>query len=303
MQDETPTTEIVPPDSRSRTAAGRAKERASKALPQVRRWMAWTALATILFVVYVTLIGALAHTEAQRRLRSQFRTLVASGRADRPTWKPTPGVPIAIVSIPEISVDEVIVQDTTTELLKGGPGHLLTSPLPGYPGNSIILARRITHGAPFRSLQNLEPGDVITIVTPQGAFAYAVTDSREVLPGSPDVFAQSTDARLTLVTSNSPLYPSGRFAVSAVLLGNPLPPVEVPVVILQQDQLGLGGDTGAIVLVIPWALAFVASLFLARGIRRRISSTRIVYALASPIVLLVLWMLFRAADRLLPGTL
>jgi sortase A len=295
--------DIVPPDSRLRLAARRVAKALGKASPHVRRWLLWTAALTVLFVGYVLVLGGLTHTSEQRRLRDEFGTLVASGWADRPTWKPVPGQPTAILSIPRIGMNEVVVQDSTPEDLMAGPAHLLTSPLPGYPGNSVILGRRITFGSPFWHLEDLRQGDLITVVTPQGAFAYTVSSSREVLPGSPDVFAQSPDARLTLVTSNSSYYPSGRIAVTAVLQGTPLEPVENPVVILEEDQLGLAGDTGALVAVIPSGIVFVLTVIGARALRRRMTSAKAAYLLASPLVLFVLWMLFRSADGLLPGTL
>ena len=258
----------------------------------------------LLFIGFELVIGGLAHTEDQGRLLSQFKTLVASGRAAKPTWHPTPGQPIAQIAIPKIGVQEVVVQDTTPELMKGGPGHFLNTPLPGYPGNSVIAGRRVSHGGVFRHLGDLAVGDAITLITPQGAFAYEVGAAPHIVAaGQPDVFAPTTLPTLTLVTSDSAFSTRGRLVVTATLQGSPLTAVPIPVIQLTRPQLGLAGDTGAVVAIIPWALAFIVALFGARALRRRVESRKAFLFVALPAFLFVLFFLFENIDRLLPGTI
>jgi sortase A len=267
------------------------------------RVLLWLGLLIVLFVGFELIGGALLHTEDQGRLLSEFKTLVASGRGSGTSWNPTPGQPIAQLIIPAIGVREVVVQDTTPELTKGGPGHFLITPLPGHPGNVVIAGRRVTYGAVFRHLGDLSPGDHIAVITPQGAFDYAVTGAPTIVrSGQPDVLANTTTPQLTLVTSDAASATRGRLAVTAALQGTPLEPAATPVVALTNAQLGLSGDSGAVVVVIPWTLALVVALI---GLRvlRRFWSGRLVALVAAPVLVVILFFLFTNVDRLLPSTI
>jgi sortase A len=268
------------------------------------RALVWIGLLAVLFVGFELVGGALLHTEDQGRLLSRFQTAVAEGKASDPGWKPTPGQSIAQLVIPALGIQEVVVQDTTPELLKGGPGHLLTSPLPGHPGNVVIAGRRTTYGGVFRHLDRLAPGDHIGVITPQGAFDYVVSaPPRIVGAGEPDVIGPSTTPQLTLVTSDTPWSTRGRLAVTAALQGTPLPDAPVPTVALSKAQLGLTGDTGAIVVVLPWAIALVLAWLGERWLARRWVSRRAAMLTAAPVFLVILFFLFTSVDRLLPGTI
>jgi sortase A len=48
--------------------------------------------------------------------------------------------------------------------------------MPGQLGNAAIAGHRTTYGQPFNRLDELVPGDEITIVTLHGTFKYAVTE-------------------------------------------------------------------------------------------------------------------------------
>jgi sortase A len=268
------------------------------------RALLWVGLLVVLFVGFELVGGALLHTEDQGRLLSRFKPLVASGGAAGMAWKPTPGQPIAQLIIPKIGVEEVVVQDTTPELLKGGPGHFLNTPLPGHPGNVVIAARRVTYGGVFRHLGQLGEGDHIALITPQGAFDYTVAGSPRIVgAGQPEVLASGPTPQLTLVTSDTMWTTRGRLIVTAALQGTPLEDVLPPVIALTKPQLGLTGDTGAVVIVIPWALALFAAWLGRAWLRRRIGSRRVAALIATPVILVILFFLFTSVDRLLPGTI
>jgi sortase (surface protein transpeptidase) len=50
--------------------------------------------------------------------------------------------------------------------------------LPGQAGESTILGRRTSFGAPFFSIGSLKPGDLIKVVTVEGPSTYKVIDSK-----------------------------------------------------------------------------------------------------------------------------
>ena len=273
-------------------------------LPTVARVFRALGVLVLSFVVFVVVFGSMRHTVRQQHLEEAFRARVAGGRAARPTWQPLPGQAIATISIPRIGLYEVVVEDTTVELLKDGPGHLLGSPLPGRPGNSVVIGRRATDGAPFRDLGELSAGDTITVVTPYGPFTYRVTGVTRQPASSPDAFAPTQDARLTLVTSASAFVPSERLVVTAELEGTSAQAGPVPRVQQQPSDLGTGGDSNAIVPLLPWLVAFAAAIVVwLVAVRRRIPHRWMRFLVAMPVAIVLLYFVFENAETLLPGSI
>ena len=59
----------------------------------------------------------------------------------------------------------VVVEGTSSSDLLEGPGHLRDSPLPGQLGESIVMGKSATAGAPFGGIARLRKGDVINVTT------------------------------------------------------------------------------------------------------------------------------------------
>jgi sortase A len=94
--------------------------------------------------------------------------------------QPLKGDSIARIEIPSVGVDEYVVEGTDLESLRKGPGHYPETPLPGERGTSAIAGHRTTYGAPFRHIDELDPGDRIIIDMPDGRFIYRVEESKIV---------------------------------------------------------------------------------------------------------------------------
>jgi sortase A len=255
------------------------------------------------FVLFVIVFGGLRHTARQETLEEALRARVAAGHAARPNWAPLPGQAIATISIPAIDVFEVVVQDTTPELLKSGPGHLLGAPLPGQRGNVILLGRRLTDGGPFRRLDELSNGDRITTVTPSGAYVYTVAQVVRIDDGAPEAFRATDDARMTLVTSASSVLPNDRTVVVALLQGTPVESAGEPIVHQRPVDLGTSGDPRSWVQVLAWGAALVLALVVWGHERSRIGSRFIRFLIATPVALVLLYFLFVNAETLLPGVI
>jgi sortase A len=88
--------------------------------------------------------------------------------------RPLPGDAIGKLVIPAIGVSEYVVEGTDTANLRKGPGHYPETPLPGERGTVAIAGHRTTYGAPFRDINKLRPGQVITLDMPYGRFVYRV---------------------------------------------------------------------------------------------------------------------------------
>ena len=131
-----------------------------------------------------------------------------------------PGHPLGRLRIPSIGLSKVIVQGTGTGDLKRGPGHYPATPLPGAPGTVGIAGHRTTYGAPFRTIDKLEPGDRLTMEMPYGTFTYSVERTRIVPPSATEVVRRVKHDRLVL-TACHPLYSAAkRIVVFAKLTGS-----------------------------------------------------------------------------------
>jgi sortase A len=94
------------------------------------------------------------------------------------------GQPVGRILIPKIGLSKVVVDGTKTASLRKGPGRYPRTPLPGAPGTTAIAGHRTTYGAPFRRVDRLRRGDVISVEMPYGTFDYRVERLRIVKPWS-----------------------------------------------------------------------------------------------------------------------
>src|SRR4029079_15454073 len=95
---------------------------------------------------------------------------------------------------------------------------------------SAIAGHRTTYGAPFGSIDELQPDDVITITTVQGKFTYTVMKQRDgsghiiVNPEQTEVLNEVPGKNTLTLTACHPKYSaSERIIVFAQLKGQPLP--------------------------------------------------------------------------------
>lgn len=135
----------------------------------------------------------------------------------RPRPKPDLGSGIAILEIPKIEVESVVVEGVTVPALKKGPGHMPFTAHAGERGNMVISGHRTTYGAPFYHLDELKPGDEIRVATASKVHLYRVTQSKVVSPDDLSVTVQTTDARLTLTTCHPRFSARQRLVVVAEL--------------------------------------------------------------------------------------
>jgi len=119
--------------------------------------------------------------------------------------KPLPGDSIGRLALPSLGRKYFLVEGTQTEDLRKGPGHYENTPLPGERGTVAIAGHRTTYGAPFRTIDQLDRGDEITVEMPYGTFTYAVEKTRIVEPTELSVLRKARYDRLILSACH-PLY-------------------------------------------------------------------------------------------------
>lgn len=156
-----------------------------------------------------------------------------------PAARPEIGDPIGILNIPAIDVTKTVAEGTSREVLRAGPGHYHSTPLPGESGNVAIAGHRTTHGAPFLDIDQLQPGDEITFETIDGTFVYEVEGHpdanghllghRIVRPDEVGVIADHGDNRLTLTACHPKYSAQERIIVTAVLVSAPEITAPLPV--------------------------------------------------------------------------
>jgi len=183
-----------------------------------------------LFLVVAVAIGGylgwllwgtgLTTKHAQSELRPNFERSV--GTKDPGKAPPAeqvvkvPGKAVAILVIPRIDLDMVVVEGTSTEGLKKGPGHYSNTAYPWEDhGRVAIAGHRTTYGAPFWSLDKLREGDRITLKTEYGIYNYRVTRSEIILPTESWVLDQTRAPRLVLTTCNPRFSAAQRLVVFA----------------------------------------------------------------------------------------
>ena len=192
---------------------------------RILRGAGWTLITAGvlvgLFVVYELFVTDLIAARHQATLRDdlarQFRSTDPEGEPPRAV----PGRGLAILRIPRIDLDAVVVEGVGLEDLKKGPGHYPTTPIPGERGNVGIAGHRTTYGKPFWSLDELVVGDEILLRTSEGEFVYEVRWKRVVLPSQAEVLDPTGRPSLTLTTCEPRFSAARRLIVRAVQVRGP----------------------------------------------------------------------------------
>ena len=154
---------------------------------------------------------------------------------------PDSGPALARLSIPAIDVDKFVMRDVEVASLRVGPGHYGSTARPGFDGNAAIAGHRTTYGAPFGRVDELQPGDEVTVYSADGRFTYVVLDPADAFgdrledvnrvdgghvvvdPDDTWVVADFGDARLTLTSCHPEFTSRDRIVVVAELVSEPVP--------------------------------------------------------------------------------
>lgn len=186
--------------------------------------MAFSVVA-VFFGAFAFEFSGLQEHRSQHQLYESFRGLLDPSSPIAPSigGAIAPLTPVALLNSPIAGLQNVVVvEGTSSSDLLEGPGHLPDSPLPGQAGESILMGKSATAGAPFGGITRLRKGDVITVTTGQGTFHFIVEDQRVAGDRLPEI--PTSGSLLTLVTSAGSgwlgrLAPSHLVYVDAALQG------------------------------------------------------------------------------------
>jgi len=260
----------------------------------------------LFFSLFAFGLSGVQEHRSQYILRAQMRGLLDPSSAVAPfiAGAIPAGSPVALLRAPQVGLDDlVVVEGTTSAQMVLGPGHLPDSPLPGQVGQSILIGRSSTSGAPFATVGHLHRGTVIQVVTGQGAFRYRVMDKR-VAGGSLPAIPPSGSI-LTLVTSVGPgvLGPitDGHLVyVDLALRGQAVPTLKGRPTAVSPASIQGASDLTALPGLVAWMVVLLAGLLGALWLLARWGWRRC-WLIIAPVSLGILWGLSNQLLRLVPN--
>ena len=315
--------------------------RLAKALNLIGRVCISAGVLILLFVAYQLWGTGIREAQAQDRLERQFNNklatttstttaptssssdIVSSDNPTVPTATLPPvtvpstapvneGDPVGHIEIPKIGLDAIVIEGVGDDDLKSGPGHYPSSPLPGQKGNAAIAGHRTTYGAPFGSIDELQPDDEIKVTTVQGTFSYKVMRQQDdtghviVSPDDVQVLNEIPGKNTLTLTACHPKYSaSERIIVFAELKGEPKPAASRPANSPTSAAPALVNETlsgkkapklPAIAFGLLCAAIWIAAWQLSLRWRKWPA-----YAAALPFFLVALFYFFENFSRLLPS--
>jgi hypothetical protein len=124
----------------------------------------------------------------------------------------------------------------------------------------VITGRRATYGGPFRSINQLRPGDQITVITGQGKHSFSVLGVRHAGDPLPPTLTHG-QGRLTLVTADGPaLQPTDVLRVDAALVSSAQSrPAQLSPQALQPAEALMAGDRAALLGVFGWSVVLAGA--------------------------------------------
>jgi len=261
------------------------------------------ALICLWVAAQLLFLSGLSEQRSQQVRYTEFRAQLAGATAPiGPVIEV--GEPVALLTIPRLGIQQVVVEGTASGDLLAGPGHRRDTALPGQEGTAVVYGRAVTYGAPFRDLPSLVVGDRIEAVTAQGEQVFHVIGVRRAGDALPQP-AEAGRARLTLVTAEGDGTRIGGITPGQVVYVDaeatnafPAPPGRpngVP-----ETELSMARDPGALPLLtlcLAGLLAAALGLVWARG---RWESA-LVWVIGSPVVIALAWQTTDVAMRLLPN--
>ncbi len=229
-----------------------------------------TALCTLAALVFGLLvdigpIGDLRHDRDRETAYAAFRLDLAQGTA--PVGQTDVngkllqlGRPVALLSIPQLGMTEVVREGTTSGVLEQGPGHRRDTPMPGQAGTSVLMGRQSGFGGPFGHIGELRPSETFSLTTGQGKHqTYRVLDVRRAGDPVPPAPALGKGRLILITADGTPFMPSGTLLVDADLISTVQPAPARP---LGGNDIGrseglMGTDPSAWMPLVLWGEALL----------------------------------------------
>lgn len=128
------------------------------------------------------------------------------------------GDAVGRLQIGRIGLSMIVVQGTDHETLKKGPGHYLTTGLPGEGRLIYVAGHRTTYLAPFAHIDAIRDGDLIAFSVPYGTFSYRAFRHYVVRSDDLSVLANRGREILRLQACHPRFFATHRYIVDARLV-------------------------------------------------------------------------------------
>jgi LPXTG-site transpeptidase (sortase) family protein len=299
----------------------RSPRRSDRSAADRSTWRRWARRAVLMALCLAALVpidlvaGRVIHDQRQRHLAHSVATgslNIARGDA------------LLVLQIPQIGVNQVVIEGSRSDQLRSGPGHVMGTAKPGDAGNIVIVGRRSRYQGPFGDLGQLAKGsEIFAQLRGSGAPRRYVVS--EVLGEADDsVTLKPTDAeQLTLVTAGPGLWPSKKRVViatpeekpAAAAAGTKAAPSSTATAAAAPEKSSAStfraarrefGATGSWLFSFGWLMLgglLVAVAVFGRGRILANYSRSVVLFLGMPGVLLILLGISGLADAVLPAAL
>ncbi len=147
---------------------------------------------------------------------------------EAPTTLPVPIAPpaegvkealqqIGHIDIPKLGVSADMYEGIALSTLDSGPGHWPGTALPGQTGNVVVAGHRTSHSKPFRNIDKLTEGDIVTFTMGDAVYNYVVTGSEIVDPTAIRIVDQTAAPTATLFACHPPGSVAERYVVHLAL--------------------------------------------------------------------------------------
>jgi sortase A len=195
--------------------------------------LAWAATVYLWKDPFTTAYTAYEQRKLESKLDRRFETWQPIRRPASHDTKPKPkiedvrrearrfrlesheGDAIAKLKIPRMHVNAVVVNGTGVADLRRGPGRHLDTYMPGERELVYIAGHRTTYGAWFGKINEMQPGDLITLELPYATVVYRVTLHRIVDDNDVSVLKTHHHEQLVLQACHPRFFASERYLVYA----------------------------------------------------------------------------------------
>jgi sortase A len=126
-------------------------------------------------------------------------------------------VVLGAIEIPRLGLASSLHQGISLRTIDRGPSHWPGTALPGETGNAVVAGHRVTHGAPFREIDQLQPGDPVVFTVGGRRSTYRVTGHEVVAPDAMRIVAQTPTPTATLFACHPPGSARYRYVVYLAL--------------------------------------------------------------------------------------
>ncbi len=132
-------------------------------------------------------------------------------------YAPEPEIVLGTIEIPRLGLALPLHQGISLTSIDRGPSHWPGTALPGDPGNVVIAGHRVTNTAPFRHIDQLEPGDPVVFTVGQRRSTYRVVGHEVVTPDAMRIVEQTPQPTATLFACHPPGSAQYRYVVTLAL--------------------------------------------------------------------------------------